>query len=103
MARNATAFEVADRHSEEARKPGAYCFMLNGAGLRMGIVHACPCGCGGQSAMWFAGLADAGGPEWHVDGEWPKVTLTPSIGIGRQPEGGYHWHGFLENGEFVER
>ncbi len=30
-------------------------------------------------------------------------TLAPSIGIGRQEGGGYHWHGYLENGEFVER
>ena len=41
-------------------------------------------------------------------GEWPKVTLTPSIGIrydgqGNAPVSGYHWHGYLENGVFVER
>ncbi len=103
MARNAIAFEVVGSADPRAHEPGAYSFMLNQDGVRMGIIHACPCGCGGMSAMWFEGLADAGGPEWHVDGEWPKVTLTPSIGIGRQEAGGFHWHGFLENGEFVER
>jgi hypothetical protein len=47
--------------------------------------------------------------EWSVSGEWPKVTLAPSIGVkydhlGQRPDGGgYHWHGYLENGEFVER
>ena len=52
--------------------------------------------------MWFKGLADAGGPEWSVTGEWPKVTLSPSIGFGKL-NGSYHWHGFLENGVFVEK
>ena len=103
MARNAIAFEVTDPDSPEMRKPGAYCFMVWN-GVRVGIRHSCPCGCGSQSAMWFTGLADAHGPEWDVTGEWPKVTLSPSIGIGKSLKTGrYHWHGYLENGIWVER
>ena len=103
--RNAVAFEVEGPESTYARKPGAYWFMYNRDGTRMGIGHSCPCGCGLQSAMWFSGLADAGGPEWDVKGDWPKVTLSPSIGIGRGagPGGAYHWHGYLEDGVWVER
>lgn len=100
MARDAVAFEVATQ--EDAKPAGAYCFMQRADGTRVGIVHACPCGCGSQGAMWFKGLADAGGPEWSVTGEWPKVTLSPSIGFGKL-NGSYHWHGFLENGVFVEK
>lgn len=101
--RNAIAFEVPNGSHLDARKAGAFYFMHNRAGERMGITHACPCGCGGKGAMWFTGMADAGGQEWDVKGEWPKVTLSPSIGFGRLKTGGYHWHGFLENGVFVER
>lgn len=104
MARNAEAYEVSREEACGDRKPGAYAFMINQAGQRMGIVHNCPCGCGRWSAMWFKGLADAGGPEWEVKGEWPKVTLSPSIGIGKdQTTGRFHWHGYLEDGVFVER
>lgn len=102
MPRNADAFEAVNK--DDRIKPGAYTFMINQAGKKMGILHACPCGCGSRSAMWFRGMADAGGPEWDVAGEWPKVTLSPSIGIkDSNPAGGYHWHGFLENGVFVEK
>lgn len=105
--RDARAFEVTgDDPREKQAAPGAYKFMYSADGQRkIGIIHACPCGCGGRSAMWFEGMGQyhAGGPEWKVTGEWPNVTLSPSIGIGRKPEGGYHWHGYLENGVFVER
>jgi hypothetical protein len=123
--RNAIAFEVADRHSPEARTPGAYSFMrrydteLNeNVGDPIGIVHACPCGCGGQSAIWFTGGSsngEGGHPEheWKVTGSWPKVTLSPSIGIGRGQgasadrtkgtSGGFHWHGYLTDGIFEEK
>jgi uncharacterized protein DUF6527 len=102
--RNATAFEVPG--NSPARQPGAYRFILNAIGQQLGIVHACPCGCGNQSTIFFKGKSVyAGGAEWEVTGEWPKVTLAPSIGIKpKDPATGlYHWHGFLENGEFVER
>ncbi len=104
MPRNAITFEVKDEDFPSVKTAGAYCFMLNQAGVRMGIKHTCPCGCGRWSAMWFKGFADAGGPEWDVVGQWPKVTLSPSIGVGRGEGlgGGYHWHGYLRAGVFVE-
>ena len=50
------------------------------------------------------GKADAGGPEWDVTGAWPKVTLSPSIGFAKDgATGQFHWHGYLEDGMFVER
>lgn len=110
MARNAVAFEIRYGDIVEGKMPaGAYYFMrvwkdgvitdeING------FIHGCPCGCGGKSAMWFEGHENAGGPKWSVTGEWPKVTLSPSIGIRPQDaQGRYHWHGYLENGVFVER
>lgn len=115
MARNALAFEVPEQSHPDATKPGAYWFMYRWntdvapariTSQRIGIGHACPCGCGSQSAMWFEGSSEfhAGGPEWSVTGEWPKVTLSPSIGIRpKDAKGRYHWHGFLEAGIFVER
>jgi hypothetical protein len=39
---------------------------------------------------------------WTVEGEWPKVTCSPSIGIHPQTNGAYHWHGFLKDGVFKE-
>ena len=97
------AFEVVgEQHSPEARKPGAFVFMLNQSQERMGIIHACPCGCSMQGAMWFRGKADAGGAEWDVSGEWPNVTMSPSIGFAKDSATNqYHWHGYLERGWFV--
>lgn len=75
---------------------------------RVGIIHACPCGCGAHGAIWFRGKSlngDGGSPEheWDVVGEWPKVTLSPSIGFAKSiSTGQYHWHGFLKNGVFEE-
>lgn len=111
--RNAVAFEVFNK--EDLKKPGAYQFMCEysmelgrNTDRKVGIRHGCPCGCGGYSAMWFAGgsLNGTGADpthEWQVVGEWPKVTLSPSIGIGKdRTTGKYHWHGFLRAGVFVE-
>lgn len=83
--------------------PGGYQF-LERQDRRVGIVHSCPCGCGRKTAIRFRG-SGLGGDEWDVKGEWPDVTLSPSVGIGRGqgPNGGYHWHGFLENGYWNER
>lgn len=100
MGRDATAFE-ADATSSEQYSPGAYVFLYRGD-ERIGIKHACPCGCRTASALFFRGKGD-GRPEWDVVGEWPKVTLSPSIGIKPLVNGVYHWHGYLENGIFVER
>lgn len=68
-----------------------------------GMIHGCPCGCGIWSGTWFAGRG-RGRPEWTVTGEWPKATMTPSIGIhhAKVGEPGYHWHGFLRAGVFEE-
>jgi len=103
MPRNAIAFEVSDINSDEGAKPGAYAFMIVND-EKIGIQHSCPCGCGMRSAMWFAGTETkhAGGPEWSASGEWPKVTLSPSIGINPKDEKGYHWHGYLTNGVWTE-
>lgn len=103
MARNATAFEVAESDEQRNRKPGAYRFMQNELGEKVGIIHACPCGCGGRSGILFRGKGVDGHQEWDVVGEWPQVTLSPSIGIKPIENGKYHWHGYLENGVFVER
>lgn len=114
MARDATAFEVPNSEHPDAKKPGAYHFLLAPEGLsnvaageRMGIVHACPCGCGGLTALWFRGKGPINADAWDVTGEWPNVTLSPSIGVKYDGAGNgpthYHWHGYLENGVFVER
>lgn len=108
--RNAPAFEVErDSADLEVGKPGAYYFLhFDDPAEKVGILHGCPCGCGGRSTLFFSGVG-RGGNEWTVTGQWPKVTLSPSIGIKydhlgqRPPGGGYHWHGYLENGIFVER
>jgi hypothetical protein len=83
--------------------PGGYQF-LHRDGVRVGIVHGCPCGCGRKTSIKFRG-SGLGGDEWDVKGDWPNVTLSPSIGIGKGqgPNGGYHWHGFLEDGFWNER
>lgn len=103
VARNAVAFEVSSG-DERATQAGAFYFVFHEdkPGLRAGIIHACPCGCGGRSVMWLRGHG-RGRQEWDVTGEWPKVTLSPSIGIRPVADGKYHWHGYLENGVFVER
>ena len=108
MSRNAVAFEVIE--FEELKRPGAYRFLYNFLGIderRVGIEHGCPCGCGGITALFFRGTRADGNPKWDVSGEWPKVTLSPSIGIKYDGAGNgptlYHWHGYLENGVFVER
>jgi hypothetical protein len=110
MARNAVAFEVAASELKHGKPnpAGAYCFYVV-AGERVGIEHACPCGCGGLTALWFRGKGPVGRDAWDVAGEWPKVTLSPSIGVKSDGAGNgpftspYHWHGYLENGVFVER
>lgn len=109
MPNNAVAHEVNPKdfpNREGVKLPaGAYYFMVNEHGRKNGFIHGCPCGCGTRSAMWFEGEENAGGPKWTVTGEWPKVTMSPSIGIGRGREpciAGFHWHGYLREGVFVE-
>jgi hypothetical protein len=72
-----------------------------------GIIHACPCGCMATGHLWFEGKSRGYGPEWSVIGNWPMVSLTPSIGMrgtsrpGRRRDG-FHWHGYLKLGVFEE-
>ena len=99
--RNAVAFEV-KWDDERKCDAGAYQFIFReGEQVPIGIIHACPCGCKGRSAMYFKDRMP-GHQEWTVEGDWPKVTCVPSIGIKPLTNGRYHWHGFLRNGVFEE-
>jgi hypothetical protein len=106
MSRNAVAVQVEPRDNDSLAA-GEFYFIHHGDdGENSGIIHACPCGCGGRSALFFRGKGH-GNQEWEVTGEWPKVTLSPSIGIrydgaGNGSSSGYHWHGYLRNGIFEE-
>jgi hypothetical protein len=97
--RNAVAFEVTN--IAHGAQPGAYEFILLD-GERIGITHACPCGCGELGALFFKKYPVL----WSVEGEWPKVTMKPSIGFwgkNRRAKGEpFHWHGYLINGVFEE-
>jgi hypothetical protein len=65
-----------------------------------GVYFGCPCGCGTQGLLLFKGCGH-GYAEWSVSGEWPKVTMSPSIGH-RGHHMGWCWHGFLRDGMFEE-
>lgn len=72
----------------------------------VGFNHACPCGCGNWS--WMRIQPEGSFPTWTIQSgsfdDLATLTLSPSIGIKPQDaQGRYHWHGFLENGVFVER
>lgn len=99
--RNAVAFEVADIMDHQS-EPGAFQF-LNYEGERVGLIHACPCGCGQIGALYWKNPRK-GGANWSVEGGWPEATLRPSIGFWGQntKKQGYHWHGYLTNGVFEE-
>ena len=99
--RNAKAYEV--DNINHILPAGAYYFLcsFDSPNKPIGIIHGCPCGCGRASSLFFKGLG-SGKPEWDVKGEWPNVTLSPSIGIGIPKENGFHWHGYLRNGVFEE-
>lgn len=101
MARNAMAFMI--DHDDGRRYEAGACRFVYRDGVEgpVGIIHGCPCGCGSASAMFFKGRG-AGRPEWDVEGEWPKVTLSPSIGIRKDSSGAFHWHGYLRAGVFEE-
>lgn len=106
MARNAKSFLV-DKMSHPA--PAGAIEIRRGwkddnKHLIIGMLHACPCGCGGYSFMAFE--AYNCGPFWSPqpkDGDdLTRLTLTPSIGIRPIVDGTYHWHGFLRDGVFEE-
>jgi len=101
LPRNAPAAEV---QQQRALAPGEFYFVYNpdAPDVRAGIVHACPCGCGQLGALFFRGHG-RGRSVWDVTGQWPMVTLSPSIGIKpKDAEGRYHWHGYLRAGMFEE-
>jgi hypothetical protein len=103
MPRNAFAYEVSK--IEFGAPAGAYQFTRYGdaPNVVVGIIHSCPCGCGQLSSLYFEGKG-RGRPEWKVSGVWPKVSITPSIGFWgtNTKEQGFHWHGYLTDGEFRE-
>lgn len=111
--RNAKAFMVERQNYDENGHAGACSFVSyadDTLHTSVGVRHKCPCGCGSLSTLYFKG-GGRGAPEWDVIGEWPNVTLTPSIGIRRgnrdAPDGdlrpdGFHWHGYLKDGTFEE-
>lgn len=112
MARNALAQEVDPPTGWQQLRLGAgefyFIHYTDDPGTPCGIIHGCPCGCGGTSALHFRGLG-RGRAEWDVvAGRWPTVTLSPSIGIRydgdgqAMPDGHYHWHGYLREGWFEE-
>lgn len=101
--RNAVAREVAG--FEDCKNPGDF-FFLKYEGDQVGLIHACPCGCGKVGALYWKNPTK-GGANWTVTGEWPKASLNPSIGFKGghdSPKGsdGYHWHGYLRAGVFEE-
>lgn len=105
MARNAVAYEAPKGSGAwdlAEMKPGAYIFIWRN-NKHAGIAHNCPCGCGMVGSLGFRGMTGDAKHEWDISGEWPNVTLSPSIGIHGIGLGQYHWHGYLENGVFVER
>jgi hypothetical protein len=63
--RNATAHEVErDAADLNVGQPGAYYFVYNSDGPEperpIGVLHGCPCGCGGRSLLFFAGRGGHG-------------------------------------------
>lgn len=72
--------------------------------LIVGMMHACPCGCGGYSFMAFEayGHSSFWSPQPKEGDDLTRLTLTPSIGIRLITDGTYHWHGFLRDGVFEE-
>lgn len=122
MPRNAVAHEWSKEERERweaagdhRTPPGAYYFMhklkagtYREIGSPIGVKVGCPCGCGGKIVMWFRGgsFNGEGGAterEWDVTGDWPKASMSPSIGYAKNIDTGqFHWHGFLRNGVFEE-
>lgn len=107
MARNATAF-IVDKITPDT-KPGAIKLVIGEELTVRGFEHNCPCGCGSLSYMGIDRRFNTEQATWKVESgsfhDIAMLTLSPSIGIGRSQglNGGFHWHGFLENGVFVEK
>lgn len=65
-----------------------------------GMIYVCPCGCGRLGALPFSPKTEDdikhGRHMWAWDGNKDAPTLTPSVHhVG-------HWHGFLQNGYWVQ-
>lgn len=82
--------------------PGAFTYTKHPVtGDDAGITHSCPCGCGRLS---FCHLQPGAGHDvWTISGPRDRPTLVPSVGIRWQTEDrpGYHWHGYLRQGMWV--
>lgn len=59
------------------------------AGKRPPIELVCPNG-----EIWCIDRKSSNGSGWHVTGDWPNITCSPSIIAG-------DYHGWLRNGEFT--
>jgi hypothetical protein len=108
-ARNAAAFEVPPGHVVSWPAGGyRFIFYADAPHTPAGIMFGCPCGCGAGRFVHFQGEG-RGHTEWAVAGQWPKVTMTPMIGLlddttpaCQETDPNYHWHGWLINGMFLE-
>lgn len=86
-------------------KPGeAKWYTLVGENDVSGLHYGCPCGCGAMHGIRFKKPGIVG---WEWDGNRKAPTCTPSLGMypmdGQATDGsGYHWHGHLTAGVFVE-
>jgi hypothetical protein len=77
--------------------PGAIVFSCDDQVL----TFTCPCGCGAVHGVPVTSRTDMHSWEWNGNKE--KPTLTPSLGLHpKQATGGYHWHGYLTDGVFIE-
>ena len=61
----------------------------------------CPCGCKGRYRLRLNKPAGASPPSWDFNRE--TVTLHPSVHIQYETRKGTisHWHGWLQNGQWV--
>lgn len=56
------------------------------------LVFDCPCGaCAGRIRIPIAPTKDGRGLSWSCTGEYPNITLSPSINAGC-------WHGWIVDG-----
>mgnify|MGYP000845567728 CR=1 FL=1 len=76
--------------------PGSFRYWSQRAdGVPEGLNFSCPCGCGAiYGAHWRPG-------GWTWDGDLRSPTVRPSLGC-YAAEGGYHWHGWLSAGKFIQ-
>lgn len=105
----AAALVDADDHRYDAinAEPGAFFWFTDeGETAEGGIFCACPCGC--QKPIRLPTIrSDKNLITWENSGTREKPTLLPSIGIypwrGEldKEADGYHWHGWLRDGEWV--